>query len=379
MLECSYLIRKKKTVLARAAALLLPIVCIVLLLAQTVFAKNTYLINDGGRVLIHTTYATDPADVLDEAGLKLGRDDTYTTQNSLGMSEITIQRRQTVTILYGGKTLTVATYGETVECLLNRMEFRLTENDTVSEAMSAMTYDGMTLTISREITEEETYTLPVAYETEYCYDASLAEGQQVVLTQGAEGQIRYTASVHYVDGREVSRTVTSETLISQPVNALIAIGSLAELPEYAPTPEIVEPEPVKPAEPKPEPAPEATPTPGTPIIGDGIIITPDGETLTYTRAEQFVATAYHNSDPGCTEWTATGTLCRVGAIAVDPKVIPYGTRMYIVTNDGEYIYGIAVAEDCGGAIKGNRVDLYFDSVDECWTFGIRDCTIYFLG
>lgn len=379
MLECSYLIRKKKTVLARAAALLLPIVCIVLLLAQTVFAKNTYLINDGGRVLIHTTYATDPADVLDEAGLKLGRDDTYTTQNSLGMSEITIQRRQTVTILYGGKTLTVATYGETVECLLNRMEFRLTENDTVSEAMSAMTYDGMTLTISREITEEETYTLPVAYETEYCYDASLAEGQQVVLTQGAEGQIRYTASVHYVDGREVSRTLTSETLISQPVNALIAIGSLAELPEYAPTPEIVEPEPVKPAEPKPEPAPEATPTPGTPIIGDGIIITPDGETLTYTRAEQFVATAYHNSDPGCTEWTATGTLCRVGAIAVDPKVIPYGTRMYIVTNDGEYIYGIAVAEDCGGAIKGNRVDLYFDSVDECWTFGIRDCTIYFLG
>lgn len=379
MLECSYLIRKKKTVLARAAALLLPIVCIVLLLAQTVFAKNTYLINDGGRVLIHTTYATDPADVLDEAGLKLGRDDTYTTQNSLGMSEITIQRRQTVTILYGGKTLTVATYGETVESLLNRMEFRLTENDTVSEAMSAMTYDGMTLTISREITEEETYTLPVAYETEYCYDASLAKGQQVVLTQGAEGQIRYTASVHYVDGREVSRTVTSETLISQPVNALIAIGSMAELPEYAPTPEIVEPEPVKPAEPKPEPAPEATPTPGTPIIGDGIIITPDGETLTYTRAEQFVATAYHNSDPGCTEWTATGTLCRVGAIAVDPKVIPYGTRMYIVTNDGEYIYGIAVAEDCGGAIKGNRVDLYFDSVDECWTFGIRDCTIYFLG
>ena len=379
MLECSYLIRKKKTVLARAAALLLPIVCIVLLLAQTVFAKNTYLINDGGRVLIHTTYATDPADVLDEAGLKLGRDDTYTTQNSLGMSEITIQRRQTVTILYGGKTLTVATYGETVESLLNRMEFRLTENVTVSEAMSAMTYDGMTLTISREITEEETYTLPVAYETEYCYDASLAKGQQVVLTQGAEGQIRYTASVHYVDGREVSRTVTSETLISQPVNALIAIGSMAELPEYAPTPEIVEPEPVKPAEPKPEPAPEATPTPGTPIIGDGIIITPDGETLTYTRAEQFVATAYHNADPGCTEWTATGTLCRVGAIAVDPKVIPYGTRMYIVTNDGEYIYGIAVAEDCGGAIKGNRVDLYFDSVDECWTFGIRDCTIYFLG
>lgn len=375
MLKCRDLIRKKKTVLTRAAALLLPIACIVLLLAQTVFAKNTYLINDGGRVLIHTTYATDPADVLDEAGLKLGRDDTYTTQSSLGMSEITIQRLQTVTVVYGGTTLTASTYGESVESLLNRLDLRLTENDTVSEAMSAMTYDGMTLTISREITVEETYTEAVPFETEYCYYASLAEGQQVVLIQGADGQIQYTASVHYVDGQEVGRTVTSETLLSQPVSALIAIGSLAELPEYAPVHENEEPEPVKPT----ETVQETMPDPEAPLIGDGIIITPEGETLTYTHSGQFVATAYHNTDPGCTEWTATGTLCRVGAIAVDPKVIPYGTRMYIVTNDGEYIYGIAVAEDCGGAIKGNRVDLYFDSVDECWTFGIRDCTIYFLG
>ena len=92
-----------------------------------------------------------------------------------------------------------------------------------------------------------------------------------------------------------------------------------------------------------------------------------------------VATAYTNTDPRCTLWTATGTLCRVGAIAVDPKVIPYGTRMYIVTNDGRYVYGIAVAEDCGGAIKGNRVDLYFNTDAECRAFGIRNCTIYFLG
>ena len=91
------------------------------------------------------------------------------------------------------------------------------------------------------------------------------------------------------------------------------------------------------------------------------------------------ATAYTNTDPGCTIWTAIGTLCRVGAIAVDPTVIPYGTRMYIVSDDGRYIYGIAVAEDCGKSIKGDRIDLYFDTDDECWTFGIRSCTVYFLG
>ena len=365
MLGYNLIFRKKTTVFTRIAVLLLPIVCVVLLLSQTAFAKNTYLINDGGRVMIHTTYATDPAEVLDEAGLELGRDDTYTTQNGLGMSEITIQRLQTVDIVYGGKTLQVTTYGETVESLLTRMGFTISGNDVVSVALNAATYNGMTISISQEVTQEEVYTVTVPYETQYCYDASLKEGEQVTLIQGVDGQTRYTASVHYVHGQEVSRTILSETVISEPVDALIAIGTAVELPEYPDEPVYKTPQ-----------------GPGVskwPTIKDGVIITPDGEVLTYTGTMHSVATAYHNTDPGCTIYTAIGTLCRVGAIAVDPKVIPYGTRMYIVSNDGQYIYGIAVAEDCGSAIKGNRIDLYFDTVPECYEFGIRDCTIYFLG
>ena len=377
MLENNLIIRKRKTVFTRLVALLLPIVCIVLLLTQTAFAKNTYLINDGGRITIHTTYATDPADVLDEAGLELGTDDTYTTQLGLGMSEITIQRMQVVNIVYGGNTLTVSTYGETVESLLNRMNFNLTENDVLSESLRTLTYDGMVLTITRSISVEETYTVAIPFETEYCYDSSLAEGEQKILTKGVEGQLQCQASVHYIDGEEVSRTVISEKVISRPVNALIAIGTGVEMPDYPP--EVIPTEPPTQAPTKPALTPEVPSASKMPVIGENTIITPDGEVLTYTHSEQFVATAYHNSDPGCTIWTATGTLCRVGAIAVDPKVIPYGTRMYIVTNDGKYIYGIAVAEDCGSSIKGNRVDLYYNSVAECNRFGIRDCTIYFLG
>ena len=91
-----------------------------------------------------------------------------------------------------------------------------------------------------------------------------------------------------------------------------------------------------------------------------------------------MVTGYHKSNPGCDDWTSTGTWARVGAIAVDPRMIPYGTRMFIVSNDGAYVYGLATAEDCGGSIKGNRVDLYFDSNYECFQFGIRNCTIYIL-
>ncbi|MBE6947421.1 MAG: DUF348 domain-containing protein [Ruminococcaceae bacterium] len=368
MLECNRFIRKKMKLPMRIIALVLPIICIVLLLSQTAFAKNTYLINDGGRVVIHTTYATDPAAVLDEAGLELGADDIFTTQPGLGVSEITVQRKQLITIIHGGKTLEVVSYGETVEAMLQRLSLILDKEDVVSVPLQTQTFDGMRITISRSVQVEETYISAIPYETDYCYDPSLAEGEEKVLRPGVNGELLCTATVVYLNDEEISRTVLSEDVISQPVNAVVAVGTYIEQAEP-------ETEPAAPPT-KPTTKPEVT---GKPIIGNGMITTPDGEVLTYTHVEEFKATAYHNSDPGCTIWTATGTLCRVGAIAVDPKVIPYGTRMYIVSNDGKYVYGIAVAEDCGGSIKGNRIDLYYDSVEECNRFGIRNCQVYFLG
>lgn len=359
MLDCNRRVKKKFAVLTRIVAVLLPVVCVLLLLSQTAFAKNTYFINDGGRVTIHTTYATDPADVLDEVGLKLSGEDTYTTTAGLGVSEITIQRKQIITIVCGRKSMTVSSYGETVESLLNRLNITLSADDVISTTLRTKTYDGMVITISRNFTEEETYVVAIPHNVEYCYDASLPKGEEKVLTPGRDGQIQCVASVCYVDGVEVSRNILEQTVISQPVDAVIAIGTAGTT--------------------MPDVTPETPEAPAKPVIGDGIIITPNGETLTYTSSKKMTATAYTNTDPGCTIWTAIGTLCRVGAIAVDPKVIPYGTRMYIVSDDGRYIYGIAVAEDCGSAIKGNRIDLYFDTDAECWTFGIRSCTVYFLG
>ena len=52
--------------------------------------------------------------------------------------------------------------------------------------------------------------------------------------------------------------------------------------------------------------------------------------------------------------------------------------MYIVSDDGSYIYGYATAEDCGGAIQGYMIDLYFDTLAECYAFGRRSCTVYIL-
>ena len=162
------------------------------------------------------------------------------------------------------------------------------------------------------------------------------------------------------------------------MDQVIAIGTYVEQAEPLPMPTdppATQPAPTQPA--PTAPTPTVPPADGMPVIGNGFITLPSGEVLSYTQKLDCVATAYScNGEPG---YTFSGTPARVGAIAVDPTFIPLGTRMYIHTNDGQYIYGIATAEDIGGSIKGNIIDLYFNTFDECWIFGIRDCTVYILG
>lgn len=84
------------------------------------------------------------------------------------------------------------------------------------------------------------------------------------------------------------------------------------------------------------------------------------------------ATAYSPYDPGCGHYTASGTRLRHGVIAVDPSFIPLGTRVYIPG------YGEAVAEDTGGAVVGNIIDVAFDTHEEALAFGRQDLEIYIL-
>lgn len=343
--------RKRKVLLMRSAAIVLPLLFSLVLLSQTAFAKNTYVITDGQRVITHSSFATDPATVLGEAGLELDEGDSYTTQPGVGVSSITIQRGQDILIHYRGEEITAVSYGETVEALLSRLNIALTDADSVSQPLDLATYDGMELWVEEVLRQEETYTTTITHDVTYCYDDTIPQGTSTVLVAGSDGQMTCTATVTYVNGEETDRTIHSQQITRQPITQVVALGS-------AP---VVDPDPD-----------------AMPVFGEDTITLPTGEVLTYSRTMQVVATAYNKYNEGCWDWTYTGTLARVGAIAVDPRMIPYGTRMFIVSNDGEYIYGLATAEDCGGAIKGNRVDLYFDTNAECFQFGIRDCTIYIL-
>lgn len=343
-------IEKKKSLLVRVAALVLPVVILLAILAPTVFAQTTYVITDGDQVKVYTTFASNPAAVLNRAGFELGEEDTYTTQPGDGVSEITVQRNQRITVNFCGEQIQADSYGETLEALLVRMDIPTSGDYVVSLPLGTETYDGMEVAVDCVLEMEQTYTEDIPYETIECQDPTLPKGTSYVKVEGVNGQLRKTANVVYVNSQQTSSTVINETVAQQPVNEVVVVGTGTEVDEKS----------------------------QAPAIGDGVIVTADGQVLTYSRKEKFRATAYTHTDAGCDMITATGTTVRVGAIAVDPRLIPYGTRMFIVSNDGKYIYGIATAEDCGGGIKGDQVDLYFPTTKECFKFGKRAVTIYFL-
>lgn len=341
---------KRKTLLTRILALGLPVLILLGVLAPTVFAQTTYVITDGDQVKVYTTFESNPAAVLNEAGVQLGEDDTYTTNPGNGVSNITVQRNQSIRIRYDGEVIEADSYGESLEELLTRLEIPTTGDYVVSQSLETETFDGMEVAVDCVIETQQCYTVEIPFETVECKDPSLPAGTREVKVQGVSGELCKTANVVYVNAEETSHTVINETVTRQPVNEVVLVGTGEETEK----------------------------NPKAPAIGDGVIVTADGEVLTYSRKEKFRATAYTHTDAGCDMTTATGTQVRVGAIAVDPRLIPYGTRMFIVSNDGKYIYGIATAEDCGGGIKGDQVDLYFPTTKECFQFGKRGVTIYFL-
>ena len=333
-------------------ALAVVLVCTLAFLSQSAFAQNTYVITDGDQVKTHITHTTDPATVLDEAGFQLDEDDTYTTELVDGVYEVVVQRSMTVTVDHCGEVLQVETRGGTVARLLARLNIPVDGNTRLSVPADTEVYDGMELTVSRVVHTTEVYTTVIPFQEVRYDDPSLPAGVEAVLAEGRDGQMECTANVVYEGTKEVSRTIATQVITEQPANRVIAVGTGAAQDNQGQ---------------------------GGLIIGDGIIITEDGEVLTYTDTLVVEATAYTHTDEGCDFWTSTLTHVRVGTVAVDPRVIPYGTRMFIVSNDGEVVYGIATAEDCGGDIKNLRVDLYYPTTWECFQFGRRDCTIYFLG
>lgn len=170
-------------------------------------------------------------------------------------------------------------------------------------------------------------------------DASLEKGKTRIKTKGVNGLKRTTYEVTTENGKEVNRTVLSEEIVKNSVTQVVAVGTKAKSSKKT-------------------------------------VKTSGGKSLNYSKKLTVTATAYTSSGGK----TASGKAAQYGVIAVDPKVIPLGTKLYVEsTDDGKtWKYGYCVAGDTGGAIKGNKIDLYYNSESECLRFGRRSAVVYVL-
>lgn len=308
---------------------LMAVVLLLCLLPLSAKAK-TYIFTNGSRMITYTD------------------SDSGTTADAAQIP----QRKEVFLFLRGEETV-LSTDCPTVGQLLQQLEVAVADTDVLSHTLDTPICDGMQLRIDSWVTRQETYTATLPREIQYCTDDTIPVGTSQILVDGQDGELLCTAEITYCNGTEIKRNILRQTQTIAPITKIIVRGTGA-LPEQE------------------EPS-------AMPIIEDGYIIMPTGEILTYYKTDYVTATGYTHTDAGCDMVTATGTTVHYGTVAVDPRFIPYGTRMLIVSHDGERYYGIATAEDCGGAIKRDKMDLYFPTYQECIDFGRRRCTIYFLG
>lgn len=178
----------------------------------------------------------------------------------------------------------------------------------------------------------------VPYQIERRVDTKLAPGSVKVLQTGSNGWKERIFKTTYKDGHLVKKEMVEEKILQEPVNKIILVG---------------EKKIVAPLEQR-----------------KNVIKTSRG-TYRYRKMVTMNASAYSP----CSKWgnrTASGITARHGIVAVDPKVIPLGTRLYV---EG---YGLALAADTGGAIKGHKIDLFYENYFQAMRFGRKNLDVYIL-
>lgn len=310
--------------------------------------SHTVVLED--RIKTVKNNSADPAVALQEANVVLGEHDRMESKMTERGLTITVTRAWNLTVTVGEETCSTYSFGETVGAVLDRLQIENWENRRLSHSADTAVYDGMEIMVDHVETVTESFVLDSQYGTRYCYDPTMEEGKEELLFYGIPGTKETFTEAVYINGHLEGRTVTESVPLTEPVSQIVAIGTgekLGEKRQY-------------------------------PLVGDDILVTADHKCLFYSSVDVFQATGYSSWIDDVGDITACGTKARVGAVAVDPKVIPYFTKMYIVSKDGVYDYGEASAEDCGGAIKGKIIDLFFNTESECWQFGRRDILVYFL-
>lgn len=295
-------------------------------------AVNEITIYADGEAQNVRTAANTVADVLEELGLRLQKDDAIApglnTAVTDGM-EITIDRAFLVTAYVDHEPHQIRISGGTIQDAVDRVESDLGIRTKLVEAKPTTKLTAnMDITLITTFNEIHTEETAIPFETEYVENDQVEEGVETVLSEGIEGVLATTYECYYEGSELISKNLIEEKIAVAPVNQVIEVGA------------------------------KRNTVPGTKLV--------------FNAVHTMRASAYTSDKGDAGTHTCTGERARVGLVAVDPKFIPLGTRLYV---EG---YGECRAADTGGMIKGNAIDLFFNTYEECVNFGRRELTVYVL-
>jgi len=306
------------------------ILAMALLLVSMFFAlqKPVSIEVDGKVIESRVFFTSTVADVLEKNNIVLGEKDRVEPSLDAPVkknSRIVVNRAFKVKVTADGESVEIMTVPVSIKEAIELAGFKLGEKDIVKTLPTQKTIPNQEIEVIRVTQEEKTIEEVIPFRVETVSDNTLEKGLTKTLRQGKNGTSLNTVRITYHDGKEVKREVVNSETLLEPQNKIVAMGNITS-------------------------------------------VSRGGQNLNFREARYMIASAYTYTGYR----TATGKIPAVGMVAVDPKVISLGTKLYV---EG---YGYAVAADTGGAIKGDRIDLFMEERTQCLNWGIRTVKVYIL-
>ena len=279
------------------------------------------------------TYESDTLRVMEDTG---------------GDAQIILSAGQDVLIRHGDELLSVESYTETVQNLLERYDIHVGKDEMIGVNNTGL---KTLIHISDELRCRRRETTVDTYKTKVLYDYLLPYGEHVILQEGTPGTTTDTYDDVYRSG-EMVNTVLVDRSDSTAQAQIIVYGRLVK--------EVEQDDRIE----------RDVPYGGG--RSGGYLVFKSGYSMTYYDKLVCNSTAYYSGGEKGAAWTtATGHAVGLGIIAADPKTFPYPSRMFIQS------YGMGQVEDTGG-MKGNVIDVWFPSYADCVSWGRRNVTVWLL-
>lgn len=322
------------------------------------------------------------ADVLDKANVELSDNTSVVPDEDTKLTkdmEITVSYFSNV-ILKDGKQQkkTVKVPQGTVENALKYLKIELSKDDKLSVKLTDNIKDNMVIEITRVEYKDVESKEEVPYETVKETSDELGDGETKTVTKGVKGEKTIVTRQTIVNGKVTKEEVTKEEVTKKPVTEKILVGpSYTEVVYTTETVSADANTAASSAKSSGQSNASGQSGSGIPVSSkNGVLYDSDGNEVSYSNVLHGSGTAYYAPAGSL---TATGKEVCVGGVAVNPNIIPYGSKLYIVADDG-FVYGYATAIDTGGALMSGEaiVDVFYFTYEECVKFGRRNVSVYVL-